>query len=114
MEHCLGSRITSLPSLSSLSSLPPSLPPSLPANSEEVETLRAVIQDLEVQIEGQKLKIQNTTNALLRVSCLHTDSWYPPTFMYLLSYAVYGLYFTVKAVEITFSDLFVAVRWREA
>ena len=39
---------------------------SVPANSEEVETLRAVVQDLEVQIEEQKLKIQNTTNALLR------------------------------------------------
>ena len=48
---------------------PPSLPPSLPESieSEEVEALRLMIQDLDMQIEGQKLKIQNTANTLLRV-----------------------------------------------
>ena len=70
----------SLPSFPSL--FPPllSIPiPSLPANSEEVEALRAVVQDLEVQIEEQKLKIQNTANALLRVSCHYSASCYPPS-----------------------------------
>ena len=67
-------------------SLPPSLSPSLPANSEEVEALRAVVQDLEVQIEEQKLKIQNTTNALLRVSCHYTASCYPPSLLPRPSY----------------------------
>ena len=66
--------------------LPPSLTPSFPANSEEVEALRAVVQDLEVQIEEQKLKIQNTANALLRVSCHHTASCYPPSLLPRPSY----------------------------
>ena len=36
--------------------------------SEEASELRAAVQDLETQIEEQKLKIQNTPNQILRVS----------------------------------------------
>ncbi len=37
-------------------------------DSEEASELRAAVQDLETQIEEQKLKIQNTPNQILRVS----------------------------------------------
>lgn len=39
--------------------------------NEEVVDLRLAIQDLENQIEEQKLKIENTTMSLLRVSGMH-------------------------------------------
>ncbi len=43
-------------------------PPLLSGDSEEASELRAAAQDLETQIEEQKLKIQNTPNKILRVS----------------------------------------------